>query len=279
MSISKEQIKERLYSGINKGYSHMAVICDSWDYTDFIIYISKDEALDERLKEYQGLNTLYKIMEIYNYGMNLEYQLNEYRAMHKQIDESIASEEKEAKKSDRIEKLPGYEHSFSVGKIKINLLGYIAFEKMQDIPNDINGYIDKDGNFFPSITISSTNYSYNNLKNISMEQFAEAFIYKYVKNDDVFTQYKKIIEGKTNREILFLSDDFLIHHLGFAKFYRYIDASEYGSTDERSSIPENVTAKQLILLGQLFNINHNGSTNIINKSIQYSLKLAEKLKG
>lgn len=275
MSVSKEWIRERLYSGKDKGFSHMAIICDSWDYTDFAVFIKDGESIDEKLKEYQGLHTLYRIMEIYNYSMDLEYQLNEYRAMHKEIDTKIKMD----KKLERLEKLPGYDYSYSSGKIKINLLGYIPFEQMKNIPNDINGYIDKDGNFFPTISISSTNYCYNNFKNISIEQFAEAFIYKYINDDSILTEYKKLSKNKSDREVLKVADDFIINQLGFAKFYRYIDASEYGTTDERSRLPENPTVYQLIQMQHLFSINHNGSTNIINKGIQYSLQLAKKMKG
>lgn len=276
MSVSKEWIRNRLYSGKKNGYSHMVVICDSWDYTDFVIFIKEEENIDDKLKDYVGLNTLYRIMEIYNYSIDLEYQLNEYRTMHKEV--SITTK-KEERKLDRLEKLPNYEHSYSAGKIKINLFGYIPFEEMKNIPNDMNGYIDKDGNFFPAISIASTNYCYNNLKNISIEQFAEAFIQKYVSDITTLNEYNQLIINQPDRKILEIADNFIINNLGFAKFYRYIDASEYGSTDERSQLPENPSVYQLILMQHLFNINHNGSTNIINKSIQYSLQLAKNLKG
>lgn len=88
MATSKKYLKEMLYSHKGKGYSHMVVVCDSWDYTDFIVYIKDDENLEERLKKYRGLNTMYKIMEIYNYGMDLNYQLDEYRAFHESIGET-----------------------------------------------------------------------------------------------------------------------------------------------------------------------------------------------
>lgn len=89
MAISKQEIKESLYYGKDKGYSHMAVICDAWDYTDFVVYIENDENIYKALKEYFDPNTLFKVMEIYNYNMNLESQLDEYRAYHIDADNKL----------------------------------------------------------------------------------------------------------------------------------------------------------------------------------------------
>jgi len=116
MVTSKEYLKDRLYSGKGKGYSHMVVVCDSWDYTDFVVYVKESENFDDRLKKYRGLETLYRIMEIYNYSMDLDYQLNEYRAFHEKVEDIIP------KGVERLEKLPSFVDEDSLGTVKIKSL-------------------------------------------------------------------------------------------------------------------------------------------------------------
>lgn len=78
MSDSKNKIREQLYYGEQKGYSHMIVVLSSFDYTNFCVYVKKGESLDNVVSRYNNLSSTYKVMEIYNYEMNLEHQLAEY---------------------------------------------------------------------------------------------------------------------------------------------------------------------------------------------------------
>lgn len=82
MAATKEQIKKDLYYGVGKGYSHMVMICDTFDYEDFVVYVDKEKDIKDVLSQYQGINNMYKIMEVYNYSIDLEEQLNQDRVLN-----------------------------------------------------------------------------------------------------------------------------------------------------------------------------------------------------
>lgn len=231
MAATKEYLRNMLYEGKDKGYSHMVVVCDTWDYEDFVVFVKKDENLTNRLKSYREPNTMYRVMEIYNYEIDLEYQLDEYRANHPTVD--VKTKNNNSKNGKFSKPNEGLKIS-EIGN-NSNDSVMISFENMNKLPENVNGYIDQVGNFY-------------------------------------------IISNFTNGACQYPLDEYLISSLGFARFYRYIDEDEYGTIMECSKIPDNVTAEQLIVLQTLFLINHNRSTNIIDKSVSLSLKLSDMLK-
>lgn len=83
MEVTKNYIRRLLYSGQDSGYSHLVILLDRWDYEYLPKYISRSENIDDVLKEYIYPNSLWKVVEIYNYDMDLEYQLQEDIPMHK----------------------------------------------------------------------------------------------------------------------------------------------------------------------------------------------------
>lgn len=86
MATSKQDIKRWLDWGKDKGYSHMVVICDQWDYEDYTKYVKMGDDVTEVIKSCTYEN-MQKVMEVYNYGMDLEYQLNQGRAYNIDIPE------------------------------------------------------------------------------------------------------------------------------------------------------------------------------------------------
>ncbi len=92
--MNKEEIRELLYYGRDKGYTHMIIICDRWDYTYTTAYVSEEEDVEEVIQEKLSWGNLYSVTEIYNYGMDLEFQLGEYRANHQEIDMNHIVKEK-----------------------------------------------------------------------------------------------------------------------------------------------------------------------------------------
>jgi hypothetical protein len=78
-----ENIKTWLYSPhysdtplkeTKKKYSHMLVVCDTFDWDDYPVHVERTENIHEKIKEY-SIN-MQKIMEIYNYDLDLDTQLN-----------------------------------------------------------------------------------------------------------------------------------------------------------------------------------------------------------
>ena len=75
---TKEDIKRWLENGKTKNATHVIVVCDTWDYEDYPIYVKKGEDVHEIYDNHNGKN-MQKVMEVYNLSMDIEKQLNEGR--------------------------------------------------------------------------------------------------------------------------------------------------------------------------------------------------------
>lgn len=57
--------------------SHVIIYCDTFDYTDYPVYVLKTENIEDVMKTHND-----RLMEVYSLSMDIEAQLNEYRAYH-----------------------------------------------------------------------------------------------------------------------------------------------------------------------------------------------------
>jgi hypothetical protein len=82
MSTTKSDIREWLEEA-KEDTSHMIVVCDTYDYDDYPVYVSKSENLKDKIASYNFKN-MQKIMEIYSLTgkYSIESQLEECRAHH-----------------------------------------------------------------------------------------------------------------------------------------------------------------------------------------------------
>jgi hypothetical protein len=82
MSTTKSDIREWLEEA-KEDTSHMIVVCDTYDYDDYPVYVSKSENLKDKIASYNFSN-MQKIMEVYSLTgkYSIESQLEEYRAHH-----------------------------------------------------------------------------------------------------------------------------------------------------------------------------------------------------
>lgn len=90
MPTTKEDLKNWLYreyhqkatkkniAKMKKEYSHMIVVCDTWDYEDYPVYVKRTENIHDKISEYNGKN-MQKIMEVYSYDLDLDEQLETMR--------------------------------------------------------------------------------------------------------------------------------------------------------------------------------------------------------
>lgn len=79
MTATKDKIREWLEQGVETGATHVIIVYDSWDYEDYPVYVDKDQSIHEEVAKRNGRNML-RVMEVYNLSMDIEAQLNEYRA-------------------------------------------------------------------------------------------------------------------------------------------------------------------------------------------------------
>lgn len=80
--MTRNEIREIVMDGNTGKYSHVIIVCDTFDYEDFPVYVENGEDINQLVEKYNDYNNMSKIMEIYNYNLDLEKQLNEDIAYH-----------------------------------------------------------------------------------------------------------------------------------------------------------------------------------------------------
>lgn len=78
---TRDDIKNWLNDGKRQGASHMLVVCDTFDYEDYPVYVKPENNLAEVCNRIHNVDTE-RIMEVYDLSMNLDKQLAEHRAWH-----------------------------------------------------------------------------------------------------------------------------------------------------------------------------------------------------
>ena len=83
MATTKNEIRRWLEDGMEKGASHVVVLCDTFDWEDFPVLVYPGEDPTERVAAYRREHgDTFKVMECYDLGINIERQLDEFRARH-----------------------------------------------------------------------------------------------------------------------------------------------------------------------------------------------------
>ena len=79
---TKEDIREWLKRANKKEDTHMLVVCDSFDYEDYPVYIKRGDDILKVIKETCTPDNMQRLMEVYNLSMDLEEQLNTKRVFN-----------------------------------------------------------------------------------------------------------------------------------------------------------------------------------------------------
>ena len=61
---TKERISEWIEEGISRGCTHMLVVCDTFEYDEFPVYVRPDELSQVVYERYECQN-MQRVMEIY----------------------------------------------------------------------------------------------------------------------------------------------------------------------------------------------------------------------
>lgn len=83
MGTTRADIKEWLERYEDSGATHLVIVCDSFSYEDYPVPINSSKELAELEKRHRDGKNMQRIMEIYNYSLDLEKQLNEERAFNR----------------------------------------------------------------------------------------------------------------------------------------------------------------------------------------------------
>lgn len=81
MATSREEIKKWAQEGKREGATHMIVVCDTFDWSDYPVYVSKKEKVKKIEAQYDDKN-MQRVMEVYNLGMDLDEQLSQTRSFN-----------------------------------------------------------------------------------------------------------------------------------------------------------------------------------------------------
>jgi hypothetical protein len=75
---TQDTIRTWLHDGRGRGATHVIVGCETFDWTDYPVYVLSDMDIHEAVAKYNGVN-MQKIMEVYKLSDDLEEQLTERR--------------------------------------------------------------------------------------------------------------------------------------------------------------------------------------------------------
>jgi hypothetical protein len=80
MAATKSDIKNWIERA-DKNATHMIVVCDTYDYDDYPVYVESHQNAREVADEFNK-KSMQRVMEVYNLKMDIEPQLNEHRAFN-----------------------------------------------------------------------------------------------------------------------------------------------------------------------------------------------------
>jgi len=81
MEASYEEIKAWLQNGKKQGATHLIVVCDTFEWEDYPVYVKPDENV--HLVEYQySEKNMQRVMEVYNLSKDLNTQLKQHRSFN-----------------------------------------------------------------------------------------------------------------------------------------------------------------------------------------------------
>ena len=81
MAASRVDINRWFDEGISEGATHMIVVCDTWDYEDYPVFVKPGEDARVVAAQNNGVN-MQRVMEVYDLSMDKNTQMNETRAFH-----------------------------------------------------------------------------------------------------------------------------------------------------------------------------------------------------
>lgn len=74
MTATKEDISDWFDRGVRNNATHMIIVCDTYDYDDYPVYVEVGEDPHEVAKKYDGVN-MQRLMEVYSLKKSKESQL------------------------------------------------------------------------------------------------------------------------------------------------------------------------------------------------------------
>ena len=81
MGTTKDDITRWLHRGQEKGATHMLVVCDTFSYEDYPVFVMPDENVRDEAEQNNGPN-MTKLMEVYKLADDWQTQLDQRRCFN-----------------------------------------------------------------------------------------------------------------------------------------------------------------------------------------------------
>jgi hypothetical protein len=79
MAATRDDIRNWLQMGQQKGASHVIIMCDTFDWSDYPVYVQAWQNVAGHITDLNN-TSMQEIMEVYNLSLPIESQLNEKKA-------------------------------------------------------------------------------------------------------------------------------------------------------------------------------------------------------
>lgn len=78
-----DDIKKWVDRGKSQSATHMLVVCDMFDYSDYPVFAESKEDVEMKYEQYNDREGMSKVMEVYNLSMDTDNQIyNEHRSFN-----------------------------------------------------------------------------------------------------------------------------------------------------------------------------------------------------
>jgi hypothetical protein len=81
VAATKGELSKWFDQGVAEKATHMVVVCDTFDWDDYPVFVKPTEDVREVAAKYNGQN-MQKVMEVYSLRQDKAAQMAEHRAFH-----------------------------------------------------------------------------------------------------------------------------------------------------------------------------------------------------
>ena len=84
MPTTQIDIRRWFKEGLEQKATHMIVVCDTFDYGDFPVYVKFGEDVNAVEAAHDNREKMQRVMEVYNLTLDMESQIAECRSFHRE---------------------------------------------------------------------------------------------------------------------------------------------------------------------------------------------------
>ena len=81
MGTTRKDIQVWFERGVREGKTHLIVVCDTYDWEDYAVYVSSDQDVNQEYEKFNGKN-MQKVMEVYKLSEDMNDQLSRNRCFN-----------------------------------------------------------------------------------------------------------------------------------------------------------------------------------------------------